>query len=116
VLKAEHDSFQEFLKESTEKETREEKEREEKHPQAIAELNDKLKKSNARIKTLIAKAKTSKTEAENIDKLIFRKDLLVFSGFFILILPLSQRELTIVFHSDSRIRMETGDCHHDRSL
>ncbi|KAK1610929.1 hypothetical protein QYE76_034602 [Lolium multiflorum] len=48
-----------------------EKEREEKHAQAIAELNDKLKKSNARIKTLVAKEKTFETEAENIDKLIF---------------------------------------------
>ncbi|KAK1630893.1 hypothetical protein QYE76_005208 [Lolium multiflorum] len=61
VLKAEHDSLQEFLKESTEKETREKKEQEEKHAQAIAELNDKLNKSNTRIKTL--EATTSRTEA-----------------------------------------------------
>ncbi|KAK1670621.1 hypothetical protein QYE76_058780 [Lolium multiflorum] len=71
VLKAEHDSLQEFLKKSSEKETKERKEREDKHAQAIAELNDKLKKSNARIKTLVAKAKTFETEAEDIDKLIF---------------------------------------------
>ncbi|KAK1677052.1 hypothetical protein QYE76_037900 [Lolium multiflorum] len=71
VLKAEHDSLQEFLKESSEKETREKKELEEKHAQATAELDDKLKKSNTRIKTLVAKAKAYETEAEDIDKLIF---------------------------------------------
>jgi hypothetical protein len=81
VLKAEHDSLQGFLKESTGKETKEKKEREEKHAQAITELNGKLKKSNARIKTLVSKAKTSEKEADDIDKLIFRKDLLLFSGF-----------------------------------
>ncbi|KAK1651347.1 hypothetical protein QYE76_069152 [Lolium multiflorum] len=74
VLKAEHDSLQGFLKESTEKETKEKKEHEEKHAQAVAELNEKLRKSNVRIKTLVSKAKASEKEADDIDKLIFRKD------------------------------------------
>jgi DNA repair exonuclease SbcCD ATPase subunit len=78
VLQAEHDSLQDFLKKSSEKEAREKKEREEKHAQDIAELGDKLKKSNARIKTLVAKAKTSETEADDIDKMIFHRDLLLF--------------------------------------
>jgi hypothetical protein len=117
VLKAEHDSLQEFLKESTEKETREKKEQEEKHAQAIAELNDKLNKSNTRIKTLVSKANAYETEAENIDKLIFRKDFLLYSSFFILVLPLSRRELIILFHSFSRIRMVLGGYHQqDRSV
>jgi ABC-type Fe3+-citrate transport system substrate-binding protein len=78
VLQAEHDSLQEFLKKSSEKETKEKKEREEKHAQDIAELGDKLKKSNARIKTLVAKAKASETEADGIDKLIFRRNFCLF--------------------------------------
>jgi Fe2+ transport system protein B len=117
VLKAEHDSLQEFLKESSEKETREKKELEEKHAQANAELADKLNKSNTRIKTLVAKAKTYETEAEDIDKLIFRKDFLLYFGFFILILPLSRRKLIVLFHSVSRIRMDQRGCsQQDRGL
>ncbi|KAK1691749.1 hypothetical protein QYE76_008446 [Lolium multiflorum] len=71
VLKAEHDSLQEFLKESPEKETREKKELEEKHARDIAELADRLKRSNTRIKMLVAETKAYETEAEDIDKLIF---------------------------------------------
>jgi predicted nuclease with TOPRIM domain len=78
VLQAEHDSLQDFLKKSSEKEAREKKEREEKHAQDIAELSDKLKKSNGQIKTLVVKAKTFETEAEDIDKLIFRRNFLLF--------------------------------------
>jgi AAA15 family ATPase/GTPase len=102
VLKAERYSLQKFLKESSEKETREKKELEEKHAQATAELADKLKKSNQRIKTLVTKEKAYETEAENIDKMIFRKDFSLYSAFFILSLPLSRRKLIILFHSISR--------------
>ena len=74
VLKTEHEALQNFLKESSEKETKKIKELEEKHAQAMSELTEKLKKSNQRIKTLASKAKAYETEAENIDKMIFRKD------------------------------------------
>jgi hypothetical protein len=106
VLKAEHDSLQEFLKESSEKETRERNELEKKHTQATAELANKLKKSNQRIKTLVTKAKAYDTEAENIDKMIFRKDFLLYSVFFILILPQSRKKLMVLFRSISWIRMD----------
>jgi hypothetical protein len=87
----------------------------EKHAQATAELADKLKKRNTRIKMLVAKAKAY--EVEDIDKLIFRKDLLLYSGFFILILPLSRLKLIALFHSVSRIRMDQGGCpQQDRGL
>ncbi|KAK1651431.1 hypothetical protein QYE76_069236 [Lolium multiflorum] len=52
-------------------ETKEKKECEEEDAQAIADLNEKLRKSNTRIKTLVSKAKTSEKEADDIDKLIF---------------------------------------------
>ncbi|KAK1648634.1 hypothetical protein QYE76_066439 [Lolium multiflorum] len=71
VLKAEHESLQKFLKESSEKETKEKQELEEKHAQAMSELADRLKKSNQRVKTLALKTKAYETEAENIDKMIF---------------------------------------------
>jgi chromosome segregation ATPase len=74
VLKTEHESLQNFLKESSEKETKSRKELEEKHAQAMSELAEKLKKSNQRIKTLASKTKAYETEAENINKMIFRKD------------------------------------------
>jgi ElaB/YqjD/DUF883 family membrane-anchored ribosome-binding protein len=99
VLKDGHDSLQEFLKEYSEKETDKKNEVEEKHAQAIADLTDKLKKSNAWIKTLVSKAKAYNMEAEDIGKLIFCKDFLLYFGFFILILPLSQRVLIALFHS-----------------
>ncbi|KAK1608535.1 hypothetical protein QYE76_032208 [Lolium multiflorum] len=71
VLKAEHESLQKFLKESSEKETKMKKELEEKHAQDVSDLADKLKKSHQRVKTLAAKNKAYETEAENIDKMIF---------------------------------------------
>lgn len=71
VLKAEHTSLKDFLKESSEKETKEKKEREEKHAKDLSDLTEKLKTSNQRIKTLVSKSKAYETEAENIDKMIF---------------------------------------------
>lgn len=46
VLKSEHASLQQSLKESHEKETRTKNELEEKHAQAMSELAEKLKTSN----------------------------------------------------------------------
>jgi stress response protein YsnF len=74
VLKAEHASLRNFLKESTEKETKAKKELEEKHAQTMTELAEKLKTSHQRIKTLVSKAKAYESEATDIDELIFRKD------------------------------------------
>ncbi|KAK1606064.1 hypothetical protein QYE76_029737 [Lolium multiflorum] len=71
VVKAERESLQKFLKESSKKETKMKRELEEKHAQEVSDLAEKLKKSNQRIKTLVAKNKTYETEAENIDKMIF---------------------------------------------
>jgi hypothetical protein len=78
VLKAEHFTFKNFLKESSEKETKEKKEREEKHTKAMSDLAEKLKTSNQRIKTLVSKSKAYETEAADIDKMIFRKDFISF--------------------------------------
>ena len=78
MLKTEHSSLQNFLKESSEKETKERREREEKHAKELSELAEKLKTSNQRIKTLVSKLKAYETEAENIDKMIFRKDFIFF--------------------------------------
>ena len=117
VPKAERDSLQKFLKGTSEKETREKKELEEKHARDVAELADKLKKSNTRIKMLVAETKAYETEAENIDKLIFHKDFLLYSGFFILIVPLSRRKLIVLFHSVSQIRKDQrGYSQQDRGL
>ncbi|KAK1627168.1 hypothetical protein QYE76_001483 [Lolium multiflorum] len=74
VMKAERDSLQKFLKESAETETKMKRELEEKHAQEVSDLAEKLKKSNQRIKTLAAKNRAYETEAESIDKMIFRKD------------------------------------------
>ncbi|KAK1649722.1 hypothetical protein QYE76_067527 [Lolium multiflorum] len=71
VLKDEHESLKKFLKESSEKETKKKKELEEKHAQDMADLDDKLKKSQLRVKTLAGKNKDYETEAEDIDKMIF---------------------------------------------
>jgi septal ring factor EnvC (AmiA/AmiB activator) len=76
VLKAEHSSLKNFLKESSEKETKEKKEREAKHAKDMLDLAEKLKTSNQRIKTLAAKSKSYESEAADIDKMIFRKDFL----------------------------------------
>jgi ABC-type Fe3+-citrate transport system substrate-binding protein len=47
----------------------------EKHAQELSDLAEKLKKSQQRISTLVAKNKEYEAEAEAIDKMIFRKDL-----------------------------------------
>ncbi|KAK1697508.1 hypothetical protein QYE76_014205 [Lolium multiflorum] len=65
------ESLKNFLKESSEKETKEKKELSEKHAHEMAELADKLKKSHQRVTTLAAKNKSQEAEAEAIDKLIF---------------------------------------------
>jgi hypothetical protein len=74
VLKAEHASLKNFLKESSKKETKEKRELEEKHAKAMIELAEKLKASNQRVKTLASMAKAYEAEANDIDELIFRKD------------------------------------------
>jgi glutaredoxin 2 len=76
VLKAEHASLQNFLKESAEKETKAKKVLEEKHLKSTSELAEKLKTSHQRIKGLVSKAKNYETEAAAIDELIFRKDFM----------------------------------------
>ena len=84
VLEAENETLKNFLKESSEKETKEKKELSEKHSREMAELADKLKKSQQRVTTLAAKNKSQEAEAEAIDKLIFRKDPFCYcfdSGF-----------------------------------
>jgi uncharacterized protein (DUF3084 family) len=73
VLKTEHVSLQEFLKKSSEKETKERMELK-KHAREMAELAEGVKENKNRVKTLLAKAKTYTAEAEAIDKIIFRKD------------------------------------------
>jgi ABC-type Fe3+-citrate transport system substrate-binding protein len=47
----------------------------EKHAQELSDLAEKLKKSQQRIQTLVAKNKEYEAEAEAIDKMIFRKNL-----------------------------------------
>jgi RNA polymerase-binding transcription factor DksA len=84
VLEAENETLKNFLKESSEKETKEKKELSEKHSREMAELADKLKKSQQRVTTLAAKNKSQEAEAEAVDKLIFRKDPFCYcldSGF-----------------------------------
>nr|XP_051190081.1 altered inheritance of mitochondria protein 21-like [Lolium perenne] len=71
VLEAENESLKNFLKETSEKETKEKKDLSEKHAREMAELADKLKKSHQRVTTLAAKNKSQEAEAEAIDKLIF---------------------------------------------
>jgi Fe2+ transport system protein B len=76
VLKSEQTSLQQSLKESHEKETKTKKELEEKHAQAMAEMAEKLKASQQRVKTLVAKAKTYEAESKGVDKVIFRKNFM----------------------------------------
>ncbi|KAK1642303.1 hypothetical protein QYE76_060108 [Lolium multiflorum] len=71
VLEAENESLQNFMKESSSKETEARKELSEKHAREKAELIDKLEKSQGRALSLIAKNKALEAEAEAIDKLIF---------------------------------------------
>nr|XP_051190525.1 uncharacterized protein LOC127303857 [Lolium perenne] len=71
VLEAENESLKAFIKESSDKENEARKELSEKHARELAELNDKLKKSQSRVTSLVAKNKVQEAEAEAIDKLIF---------------------------------------------
>nr|XP_051210995.1 uncharacterized protein LOC127328436 [Lolium perenne] len=64
VLEVENETLKNFLKESSEKETKEKKELSEKHSREMAELADKLKKSQQRVTTLAAKNKSQEAEAE----------------------------------------------------
>jgi ATP-dependent RNA circularization protein (DNA/RNA ligase family) len=50
----------------------------------MAELADKLKKSQQRVSTLAAKNKIQEAEAEAIDKMIFRKNLFLFNSGFLM--------------------------------
>ncbi|KAK1610803.1 hypothetical protein QYE76_034476 [Lolium multiflorum] len=71
VLEAENESLKAFIKESSDKENLVRKELSEKHARHLAELADKLKKSQQNVKTLVAKSKVQEAEAEAIDKMIF---------------------------------------------
>ncbi|KAK1693251.1 hypothetical protein QYE76_009948 [Lolium multiflorum] len=71
VLEAENESLKAFIKESSDKENEARKELSEKHAREVAEWNDKLKKSQSRVTSLVAKNKVQEAEAEAIDKLIF---------------------------------------------
>nr|XP_051190085.1 uncharacterized protein LOC127303384 [Lolium perenne] len=74
VLEAENESLKTFIKESSDKENEKRKELSEKHARELAELNDKLKKSQSRVTSLVAKNKVQEAEAEAIDKLIFQEE------------------------------------------
>ncbi|KAK1620986.1 hypothetical protein QYE76_026503, partial [Lolium multiflorum] len=71
VLEAENESLGAFMNESSEKETLARKELSEKYARDLAELTDKLKKSQQRVTSLVAKNKVQEAEAEAIDKMIF---------------------------------------------
>ncbi|KAK1603696.1 hypothetical protein QYE76_027369 [Lolium multiflorum] len=71
VLEAENESLKTFIKESSDKENEKRKELSEKHARDLADLNDKLKKSQSRVTSLVGKNKVLEAEAEAIDKLIF---------------------------------------------
>ncbi|KAK1653032.1 hypothetical protein QYE76_070837 [Lolium multiflorum] len=71
VLEAENETLKKFLKESSEEESKKKKELLEKHAQELSDLAEKLKKSQQRIQTLVAKNKEYEAEAEAIDKMIF---------------------------------------------
>jgi hypothetical protein len=73
VLEAENESLKEFVKTSASQEHQARKELREKHARDLAELNEKLEKSQGRTVTMISKNKALEAEAEAIDKLIFRK-------------------------------------------
>jgi Fe2+ transport system protein B len=83
VLEAENESLKNFLKESSTEEAKKKKELLEKHTQDMADLADKLKRSQQRVQTLAARSKGHEAEAEAVDKLIFRKDFLFNSGYLI---------------------------------
>ncbi|KAK1696517.1 hypothetical protein QYE76_013214 [Lolium multiflorum] len=71
VLEAENESLKTFIQESSNKETEARKELSEKHARDLAELNEKLEKSQGRVISLVAKNKVLEAEAEAIDQLIF---------------------------------------------
>ncbi|KAK1678365.1 hypothetical protein QYE76_039213 [Lolium multiflorum] len=71
VLEAENESLKTFLQESSNKETEARKELSEKHARVLADLNEKLEKSQGRVISLVAKNKVLEAEAEAIDQLIF---------------------------------------------
>ncbi|KAK1694073.1 hypothetical protein QYE76_010770 [Lolium multiflorum] len=72
VLEAENESLKDFVKTSASQEHQARKELREKHARDLAELNDKLEKSQGRVISVISKNKGLEAEAEAIDKLIFR--------------------------------------------
>jgi hypothetical protein len=63
---------------SVTKGTKTKNELEEKNAQAMAEMAEKLKASQQRVKTLVAKARTYEAESKEIDETIFRKNFFVF--------------------------------------
>ncbi|KAK1593740.1 hypothetical protein QYE76_018579 [Lolium multiflorum] len=71
VLEAENESLKNFIHESSKKETEARKKLSEKHASELAELNDKLEKSQGRLISIISKNRVLEEEAEDIDKLIF---------------------------------------------
>ncbi|KAK1612832.1 hypothetical protein QYE76_036505 [Lolium multiflorum] len=71
VLEAENESLKNFLKQSSEEDAKKKKELLEKHTQKLADLAEKLKKSQQRIQTLASKNKSYEAEAAAIDKMIF---------------------------------------------
>ncbi|KAK1616929.1 hypothetical protein QYE76_022446 [Lolium multiflorum] len=72
VLEAENESLKNFVKTSASQENQARKELSEKHARDLAELNEKLEKSQGRVISVISKNKVLEEEAEAIDKLIFR--------------------------------------------
>ncbi|KAK1651754.1 hypothetical protein QYE76_069559 [Lolium multiflorum] len=71
VLEAENESLKNFIQESSKKETEARKKLSKKHANDLAELNDKLEKSQGRVISIISKNRVLEEEAEAIDKLIF---------------------------------------------
>ncbi|KAK1670389.1 hypothetical protein QYE76_058548 [Lolium multiflorum] len=71
VLEAENESLKAFMKESSDKENLARKELSEKYTHDLAELADKLKKSQSRVISLVAKNKVQEAEAEAINMMIF---------------------------------------------
>ncbi|KAK1608509.1 hypothetical protein QYE76_032182 [Lolium multiflorum] len=71
VLEAENESLKNFVKTSASQENKARKELSEKHARDLAELNEKLEKSQGRVISVISKNKVLEAEAEAIDKLIF---------------------------------------------
>ncbi|KAK1653061.1 hypothetical protein QYE76_070866 [Lolium multiflorum] len=71
VLEAENEFLKDFVKKSASQENQARKELIEKHARDLAELNEKLEKSQGRVISVISKNKVLEAEAEAIDKLIF---------------------------------------------